>query len=135
MFIDRKIKVDTIIKKILSNDLDNIENLFEDLYDSYDLHELDPNTIYSLSALFDFPIDKIIDVCIHNDAIVLSYDTPYTIDDKPIKAQRMFFFWDHDNLQILPDLLVYLRCRLHKCPDCQKAQKAQKAQKTQNSQL
>jgi hypothetical protein len=123
MFIDRQLKVDRIISRILSRNLENIEKLFAELNEFYQLDEFDSKTINNISAFLDFPIDKTVDICIHNDCIVLRYETPYYYRGKPIKGQRMIFFWDKDGIKYLRFLLVYLNCHIKKCDDCLRKKK------------
>ncbi|MHA1271394.1 MAG: hypothetical protein ACTSPY_16490 [Candidatus Helarchaeota archaeon] len=120
MFIDRYMKAKEIMKYINLKNFKKAEQLINELYESHELDELDPNTILNISALFDFPIDKEIEICIHKDSIILIYETPYFYEGKPIKGNRMFFFWDFESMNILPELLTYLKCRPKKCPDCLK---------------
>lgn len=123
MFIDRQIKVDKIINRLLSGNLKGIEKLFDELNESYQLDELNSETLNSISAFLDFPIDKKVEICIHEDSIVLRYETPYYYEGKTIKGQRLIFFWDMDGIKYLRFLLIYLNCQIKKCEDCLRNEK------------
>ena len=118
MYVDRREKAEQFILKVINGDIEGAKQIIKELREFYEYLEMDLKYQMEIIALFDFPIEKEVEICIHEDSIILVYDTLYTYNNEEIKGERMFYLWDIDSLKYLRELLVYLKCKIGKCYDC-----------------
>ena len=118
MFEKRNMIISEIFSSINSRKLDDIEEKIKELNADYDITNFNEKEIVSLMVMFDFPIDKEIVICFHEDSVVLSYDSGYFHEGKPVQGERMFFYHDFTGMRYLKLLLLYINTKTGKCSSC-----------------
>lgn len=110
--------ISDIFNAIYSGNFDTIDEKIFELNKDYDINNFDQEEIVSLMVMFDFPIDKDIKVCFHEDSVVLCYNSGYYYQGEQIQGERMFFYNDVIGMRYLKLLLVYANTQTGKCSSC-----------------
>ncbi|NHI91620.1 MAG: hypothetical protein EAX96_03885 [Candidatus Lokiarchaeota archaeon] len=118
MFEERNNKIDKIFQAIFSKKFDEVKEKIKDLNKDYDINNFNSTEITSLTTMFDFPIEKEIKICFHEDSVVLCYDSGYFYQGERIEGERMFFYNDIISMKYLKLLLIYINAKVGNCSSC-----------------
>jgi len=110
--------ISEIFSSINSGKIDILDAKIEELNADYDITNFNEKEIVSLMVMFDFPIDKDIVICFHEDSVVLCYDSGYYHEGKLVQGERMFFYHDFTGMRYLKLLLLYIKTIPGKCSSC-----------------
>ena len=118
MSIERNQKVLEIFHLIKAGKINEANEKVKLLNENYDISTLSSSQINELTTMFEFPFNKKVSICIHDDSIVLSYPSGYYHEGKEITGVRMFFYYDAMGMIYLEKLLTYLKVSVAPCSDC-----------------